>query len=214
MTMTTDLLRLLTWFSPAFPTGAFGYSHGLETALREGRVRNADELRAWIEGLIERGSGWNDAVLFAAAFRTSLEDRHELADLAVAMSPSLERRRESLDQGQAFLTAFRPWGQVAMDPAPYPVAAGGACALSNIDLPDALTAWLHGFAANLVAVAVRAMPMGQKDGVAVMAALEPTLTATAARAAASTLDDLGGCALASDICAMRHETLDGRLFIS
>lgn len=212
--MPTDLLRLLTWFSPAFPTGAFGYSHGLETALREGSVRDAEDLRAWIEGLIERGSGWNDAVLFAAAFRTSLEDRRDLADLAVAMSPSLERRRESLDQGQAFLTAFRPWDEITLDAAPYPVAAGCACAGSSISLPDALTAWLHGFAANLVAVAVRAMPMGQKDGVAVMAALEPLLAATAARAAASTLDDLGGCALASDICAMRHETLDGRLFIS
>lgn len=212
--MRTDLIRLLTWFSPAFPTGAFGYSHGLETALRDGRVRDADDLKAWIAGLVERGGGWNDAVLFAAAFRTSLDDRRELADLAVALSPSLERRRESLDQGRAFLVAFAPWGEVDLDPAPYPVAAGSACAMAEVELADALTAWLHGFAANLVAVAVRAMPMGQKDGVAVMAALEPILTAAAARAAASTLDDLGGCALVSDICAMRHETLDGRLFVS
>ena len=35
--MTTDsqLLRLMTWLSPAFPVGAFGYSHGLENAIRE-----------------------------------------------------------------------------------------------------------------------------------------------------------------------------------
>jgi urease accessory protein len=34
--MTTDsrqLLLLLTWMSPAFPTGAFAYSHGLEWAI-------------------------------------------------------------------------------------------------------------------------------------------------------------------------------------
>ena len=37
-TMTTDtpgphLLALLTWLSPAFPTGAYAYSHGLEWAV-------------------------------------------------------------------------------------------------------------------------------------------------------------------------------------
>jgi urease accessory protein len=35
---------------------------------------------------------------------------------------------------------------------------------------------------------------------------------TASRAADSTLDDLGSATLNSDIAAMRHETLDGRLF--
>lgn len=212
--MTTDVLRLLTWFSPAFPTGAFGYSHGLETAIREGRVRHADDLQVWIANLVQQGSGWNDAVLFAAAFRATADDLREVADLAAALSTSLERRRETLDQGEAFLAAVHPWADLNLSPAPYPVAAGGACGICDVDLPDALAAWLHAFAANLVAVAIRAVPLGQRDGVAVMAALEPVLAATAARAAASTLDDLGGCAIASDICAMRHETLDGRLFIS
>jgi urease accessory protein len=44
--------------------------------------------------------------------------------------------------------------------------------------------------------------------------LEPVILAAAARAAASTLDDLGSSALSSDIAAMRHETLGVRLFIS
>ncbi|HEV7384050.1 MAG TPA: urease accessory UreF family protein, partial [Phenylobacterium sp.] len=77
-----------------------------------------------------------------------------------------------------------------------------------------LTAWLHAFAANLVSVAVRAVPLGQTAGVAVIAELEPVILTVAARAAASTLDDLGSSALLSDIAAMRHETLGVRLFIS
>ena len=59
------LLRLLTWLSPAFPVGAFGYPHGLETAVRDGAVSDATTLPAWIAGLIEHGSGWTDAVLAA-----------------------------------------------------------------------------------------------------------------------------------------------------
>ena len=73
-------------------------------------------------------------------------------------------------------------------------------------------AWLHAFAANLVSVAVRAVPLGQSDALQVIAALEPVIIRTAARAAESTLDDLGSATLNSDIAAMRHETLDGRLF--
>src|ERR1700761_8006838 len=90
-------LRLLTWFSPAFPTGAFGYSHGLETAIREGLVADATDLTAWIEGLVEQGSGWTDVVMFRAAWGAKCTDKlAELSELAAALAPALERLRESL----------------------------------------------------------------------------------------------------------------------
>ena len=215
MTVTTDahLLRLLTWLSPAFPVGAFGYSHGLETVIREGVVQDAQTLSAWVAGLIEQGSGWTDAVLFRAAWAADAQGLAEVAELAEALTPSLERRRETLGQGEAFLIAARAWGPTPLTGAvAYPVAVGAVAA--DIPVETALTAWLHAFAANLVSVAVRAVPLGQTDGVAVIAGLEPIILATAARAAVSTLDDLGSAALLSDIAAMRHETLDVRLFIS
>ena len=218
-TMPTELLRLLTWLSPAFPVGAFSYSHGLETAIRSGTVRDADTLSAWISGLLEHGGGWTDAVLFKAAWaavsagdRADLDDLVELAD---ALPVSLERRRETLSQGEAFLAAAQAWGPTPVEGAvAYPVAVGAVCGATGVPLDPALTAWLHAFAANLVSVAVRIVPLGQVAGVAVIAGLEPIIIATAARAAASTLDDLGSAAILSDIAAMRHETLDGRLFIS
>jgi len=239
------LLRLLTWFSPAFPTGAFGFSHGLETAIRDGRAGDVERLSGWIADLLEFGSGWTDAVLFklawAAQSGSDPADLAELAELGAALAPSLERRRETLQLGQAFLKAVGPWlaasrigegeGSRSCDfpappgagasqaaegaqLAPYPVAAGWACAAAGVPLSPALAAFLHAFAANLVSVATRAVPLGQTAGVAVMAALEPLVAKTAARAVSAEPDDLGGCALLSDIAAMRHETLPGRLFLS
>jgi len=219
--MPTDpaLLRLLTWLSPAFPVGAFSYSHGLETAIRAETVRDGETLIAWISGLVEHGGGWTDAVLFAAAWAAASEgddaSLEEVRALAEALPVSLERHRETLGQGEAFLSAVSAWGPPLLAGAvAYPVAVGSVCAASGIPLPPALAAWLHAFAANLVSVAVRIVPLGQVAGVAAIAALEPVLMATAARAAASSLDDLGSAALVSDIAAMRHETLDVRLFIS
>jgi urease accessory protein len=197
--------------------GAFSYSHGLETAIREGLVTDAGALSAWIAGLVEHGSGWADVVLFKAAHEAVGNDATlaEVAELAEALAPSLERRRESLGQGEAFLIAVRAWGAQPLGGAvAYPVAVGAVCGAAGIALEAGLTAWLHAFAANLVSVAVRAIPIGQTDGVAVIAELEPIILATAAQAAKSTLDDLGSAGILSDIAAMRHETLGVRLFIS
>lgn len=204
-------IRLLTWLSPAFPVGAFGYSHGLETAIRDGRITDAGTLADWLSALITHGSGWADAVLLAAAHRGE-----DAAELAAALAPSLERQLETLDQGEAFLIAVaKAWPHPDLPrSAPYPVAVGTAARLHGLPLEDTLTAWLHAFAANLVGVAVRAVPIGQSEGVTAIAALEPVIAAAAARAAVSTLDDLGACALISDITAMRHETLQPRLFLS
>jgi len=212
------LLRLLTWLSPAFPVGAFGYSHGLETAIREGAVTDARSLTQWIAALLEHGSGWTDAVLARAAWTAVTAEDHaaldEIAELGEALSPSLERRRETMAQGEAFLTAVAAWQPPPIIRAPYCVAVGAAAGAAGIPLEPALTAWLHAFAANLTSVAVRAIPLGQSDAVAVIASLEALILRTAARACVSTLDDLGSGAVVSDIAAMRHETLKGRLFIS
>lgn len=210
------LLRLLTWLSPAFPVGSFGYSHGLETAIREGAVTDARTLTGWIAGLLEHGSGWTDAVLAKAAWTAVTAEDYaaldEIVELAEALAPSLERRRETLAQGEAFLTAVAAWNPPPIIRAPYPVALGAAAGSAFLPLGPALTAWLHAFAANLVSVAVRAVPLGQSDALQVIAALEPVILKVASRAAESTLDDLGSATLNSDIAAMRHETLDGRLF--
>lgn len=220
MTMPIEarLLRLLTWLSPAFPVGAFGYSHGLETAIRDGEVRDAESLSAWIAALLECGGAWSDAVLLKAAWTAATaEDAaglDDISELAEALAPSLERRRETLSQGKAFLEAVSAWNPPPLAEAAYPVALGATAGAAGVPLEPALTAWLHAFASNLVSVAVRAIPLGQSDAVAVVAGLEHAILRTAARAAASSLDDLGTCALRSDIASMRHETLDGRLFIS
>lgn len=218
MTDPAALLRLLTWLSPAFPVGMFGWSHGLEQAIADGTVSNGDDLIDWINGLVEFGSGWTDAVLLAEAHAAARDPGRlqDVADLAAALAPSAERLAETLGQGAAFLKAVRAWPDAApaVDPAPWPIAVGAACGLAGIAIEDAATATLHAFATNLVSVALRAIPLGQTEGVRVMAAVEPVVLAAAARAARSTLDDLGSAALLSDIAAMRHETLQPRLFLS
>jgi urease accessory protein len=224
---TLSLSRLLVWFSPAFPIGAFAFSHGLEWAIEAGDIRDRASLEAWLAGLLRQGSGWSDAALFAAAYRAAERgDRkrlREAAELAVALQPSKERRLEATMQGDAFVKAVETaWPnaglallQAAVEP-PHAlaIAAGAASAGAQVPREDALRAFLTGFCQNLVSAAVRLAPIGQSDGLRVLAALEPAIATVAERAARSSLRDVGGLAFGSDIASMRHETQMTRLFRS
>ena len=95
-----------------------------------------------------------------------------------------------------------------------PVAVATACAGHAIPLAPALAAYLHAQAATLISAGVRLIPLGQTDGQRILAALEPVVAATAARALATPLDELGGAAFRADIASMRHETQYTRLFRS
>jgi urease accessory protein len=69
-TILTDqdgLYRLTAWTSPAFPTGAFSYSHGLEWAVEAGRVTGEADMRGWIEHCLANGVGRTDGALLAAS---------------------------------------------------------------------------------------------------------------------------------------------------
>jgi len=216
------LLRLMSWLSPTFPVGAFAYSHGLEQAVHDALIHDRSSLVLWLGDLLARGSGWNDAVLLAEAWRkfSAGDDAADVAELARAMSGSRERHMETDLQGAAFGAAMADWkGDVerGVEPsaaAPYPIAVAGAAAAQDIPLEATLAAYLHAFTSNLVQAALRLVPLGQRDGVMAMAALEATLLDVARRAASSSLDDLGSATLMSEIAAMKHETLYSRVFRS
>jgi urease accessory protein len=221
------LYRLQAWLSPGYPVGAFSFSCGLEWAIEAGDIVDAASLQRWITVILSDGGGFCDAVFFSHAHR-AIEQGDDtalaaVAELALAFAPSKERHLETTAQGGAFLAATRAaWPCAALDrlasvaPGPwaYPVAVGAAAAGHGIPLAPALAAYLHAVAANLISAGVRLIPLGQTDGQRVLAALEPVVAAAAARAQATTLDEVGSAAFRADLASLRHETQYTRLFRS
>jgi urease accessory protein len=213
----TNGLKLLAWLSPAFPTGAFAYSHGLEWAVGTGDVHDETSLRDWLTDVLQHGAGRSDTILLRHAHRAAadLDTLQEIADIARATASGRERHMEALAQGQAFALAAAPWHMPPVpDQAPYAVAVGALAGAHGIAEDETAAAYLQAFAANLISAAVRLVPLGQNAGLRVLAALEAAILATAMETASGTLDDIGGCAFRSDIAAMRHETQYTRLFRS
>jgi urease accessory protein len=221
------LYRLMAWLSPAFPVGAFSYSSGLEWAIEAGDIVDKESLQRWLVVIVAEGGTFCDAVIFASAHRAIANNNdvslRDTAELAAALSPTKERHLETTSQGRAFIEAVgAAWPCPALDrlaaawdgPVAYPVAVAVTAAGHGVPLVPALHAFLHAAAANLISAGVRLIPLGQTDGQRVLAALEPAIAATAARAMTAHLDDIGSATFRADIASMRHETQYTRLFRS
>ena len=226
--MPDPIYRLLAWLSPSYPIGAFSYSHGIETAVEEGLVKDRPTLVTWLESVLARGTGAVDGALFAMAWRAAAaQDWHAfdaVAERAAAWRGTSEMALESRQQGGSFLSMTRvAWPHPALDTIhqrlageiSLPVAVALAAAAHAIALERALEAYLQAFVANLISAAVRSVPLGQSDGQIALASLEGAVLNAAANAVAVTsLDEVGACTPLLDWCSMRHETQYTRLFRS
>jgi urease accessory protein len=222
------LYRLLAWLSPAYPIGAFSYSHGVETAVEEGLVRDRASLVAWLDSVLRRGTGAVDGALFAAGWRAAVAADwpafDAIAERATAWRGTSEMALESRQQGGSFLSITRTaWPHAALDDVhrrldgelALPVAVALAAAVHGIALEQALAGYLHAFTANLISAALRAVPLGQTDGQIALAALEASVNqATRAAIAIDSLDEVGTATPLLDWCSLRHETQYTRLFRS
>jgi urease accessory protein len=221
-----ELHRLLAWSSPAYPTGGFSYSHGLEWAVESAAVRTLEDVIDYVETVLSRGGGWVDAVLFAHTWRSlsSPGALDELAHRAAAFRSSAETALESRQQGSAFLDVTRKaWPHPALDafarrngsaPVAHAFAVALACAAHGIELLSSLYCYLHSVAANLVSAGARLVPLGQTQAQIAIARLAPAIAQVCERAVQCPLEDLGTSAPLLELCSLRHETQYTRLFRS
>jgi urease accessory protein len=220
------LLRLMTWLSPAFPVGAYAYSHGLEYAVERELVSDEASLQRWIEGAIAFGAGRVDGAFFADAWRavTARDEAAlgEVAERAAAMRGTCELALESTQQGEAFLKTLRDTAPSealarfanAVPIHAYPTAVAIAAAISQIPLRPALLAYTQAFAANLVSAGVRLIPLGQLAGQRVIDKLRPAIVAATEAALKQRSKDVGSAAAMIDWTSIKHETQYTRLFRS
>jgi urease accessory protein len=224
------LLRLQSWLSPAFPSGSYSYSHGIEWAVEAGYIDDRETFVNWLESDLRYGSGRNEAIFFIEAWRSAADNDlvklFEIAELACAFRGTSEFALESSQQGMGCLwTLRRVWPDELLDqlsellskqnlsPA-LAVVHGVASAKQGLPANLALPAFLQSYVANLVTAGVRLVPLGQTDGQRAIASLEQVVLAATDEAMGATVDDLGSAAFMVDLASMRHETQYTRLFRS
>jgi len=217
---TQNMMRLLAWLSPVFPTGGFAYSSGLEAAQKTGLVIDETSLLDWLETQIEFGSLRHDCVFLMEAWRNVDvgQSNENVAQLAEALAGSAERHLEISAQGQAFVEGLKAWDDMASSDFPKPhilcVCVGYAAGYAQIDAHSTLIIFAQSQVSNLLQVAIRLSLIGQSGAARILAQLETRLSALVSAMMETTLDDLGTTTINAEIMAMKHQYMPSRMFRS
>lgn len=221
------LIELMRLASPALPVGGFSYSEALEAAIEQARVADEAQAAAWLQDqlhlVLARGELPVVAQAYKAWQRGDLARVAELNDWVLRTREARELAQQTLQMGRSLVEwmrqRLRPPGAVAeaaaLRPGPsWPVAFALAAAYSSAPLREALLAFGVGWVENMVAAAIKAVPLGQIAGQRLLDALNAELPA--AVDGALLLPDSRRQAFAPmlAILSSRHETQYSRLFRS
>jgi urease accessory protein len=223
----TSLVALLRLADSAFPSGAFSQSFGLESAVAAERVRDESTLYAWLEAYLVDAWATLDGAALVLATRDGVAAR-ELDTVVTAATHAGECRRANARMTGAILDAFAAMGLggARLDAYASDVRAGharGVPALAfGLAYAELGVAWRDAFVAcasatltSLAAAGTRAIPLGQRATARVLWGLrDATARALAEAERVAEPADLAAQALAQEIDALTHRSLDGRLFAS
>jgi urease accessory protein len=222
-----SLAGLLRLADSAFPSGAFSQSFGLESAVAADRVCDEATLYAWLEGYLVDAWATLDGAALVLALRDGFAAR-ELDAVVTAATHADECRRANARITRAILDTFAAMGlgDARLDAYATDLHAGRANGVPTLAFGLAYAAlgvaWRDAFVAcasatltSLAAAGTRAIPLGQRATARVLWRLRDAIDRALAEAErVFEPADLAAQALAQEIDALAHRSLDGRLFAS
>ncbi len=222
----TGLLALLQLASPSLPVGAYSYSQGLEAALADRLPADPQSIGAWIRDHLELVVARNEAPVLARLRRAWVaDDRQAVArwnEFFLASRESAELRAETLQMGHSAARLLAQLGTadakklefLAGLPPTFPASFALGVVAWNVPERAALLGYLWAWAENQVLAALKAAPVGQAAGQAMLRELAACIPECAAHAGAVADDDIAGFAPGLALASCRHETLANRIFRS
>ncbi|MBT9304263.1 urease accessory protein UreF [Pseudomonas sp. TAE6080] len=218
------LLRLA---SPQLPIGGYSYSQGLEMAVENARVSDADSARRWIsDQLLLNLARFEAPLLLAHCQAAAAQDWPRLRQLCEEHRASRETRelfQESRQMGyslQQLLNGLPELDEAARDflaatREPH-LALGWALAARawTISPDDALAAWLWSWLENQLAVLMKTLPLGQQAAQRLTSELLPLLQQAQQDASQRDPHHFGSAAFGLSLACMAHERQYSRLFRS
>ena len=225
-----SFLSLLQFADGLFPAGAYAHSFGLEYYVQCSEVRDAAGVEEFLRAYLEGSAAPADAVALLCAARAG-----KAGDLAacIALDEKLdaiktvsEMRDASRQMGRQtlrvanhlsshhFLTEFGEAVGKDTTPGHHPVVFGIVGGVMRWPPKEMAGAYLYSTSAALVGAALRLMPLGQLAGQRILWNIRPLIAKLASDVQDKTQADIWTFAPALEIAAMRHASLDARLFRS
>ena len=224
MATNLSLLRLLQLVSPNLPIGMYSYSQGLERAVHDGWVSNAEQTGDWLRGLLQHGLCKVDAPLLSRLYHawqaSDMEAIEHWSQTLACCRETAELRAEDKQTGQALARLLvnldMPDAKAWQKRPDATLATLFALAATrwNIEKTDAITGYLWGWLENQVLGAIKLVPLGQVAGQQLLQSLARELPAQVEQALQLTDDEIGGSCFGLALASSRHEMQYSRLFRS
>jgi len=218
-----QLLRLLQLASPTLPVGAYAYSQGMEHAIEQKWLTDAESTQEWIIGVLQHNMVYVDLPIFSRLYSTLSDHQAEAFEYwnqyLLASRESRELQNEDLHLGNALIQLLANLGiELASARIDYPTSFAAAFALAsvhwNIELGDAAAALLWSWADNQVAAAIKLVPLGQTAGQCILVKCMEKIPRAISKALAMEDGEIGFSSPALAIGSAHHETQYSRLFRS
>jgi urease accessory protein len=218
-----SLLQLIWLASPALPVGGFSYSEGLESAIEWAGIGTEQRAADWLADQLHLCLARADLAVVAQAVPAWRSSDHSriaaLNDWVFQTRESAEFLLQTEQMGRSFVEWLKlHHGDAAQLfdqlPASYPVAFAFAASRTEASTHDACLAFAFGWAENMTAAAVKAVPLGQSAGQRMLARLAAEIPTAVRHALTLSDDDRQAYAPMLAVLSSRHEIQYSRLFRS
>jgi urease accessory protein len=222
----TDLLWLMQLASPALPVGGFSYSESLEAAVEHGLVNDEASAQAWLLDQLHLVQSRSELPVVAQAMTAwQQQDVPRLTQLnqwVLQTRETFENRLQSEQMGRSLLDWLRNHTDVdeervhicqGLTPT-WPMVFALALTAREVQPRDGLLTSAFAWAENMVQAAIKSVPLGQRSGQRILAALSADISAAVDHALSLNDDQRQAFSPRLAILSARHETQYSRLFRS
>lgn len=222
----SDLLWLMQLASPALPVGGFSYSEGLEAAVEHGLVHDEASAQSWLLDQLHLSQSRSELPVVAQAM--SAWQTHDVPRLKqlnqwlLQTRETHELRLQTEQMGRSLLDWLRNHTDVDPDrhdtcqqlPPTWPLVFALALTTRPVQVRDGLLASAFAWAENMVQAAIKSVPLGQRSGQRMLAALSADIPSAVDHAMAVNDEQRQSFSPRLAILSARHETQYSRLFRS
>lgn len=221
------LQRILQLCSANLPVGGFSFSQGLEFAIEEQWINDAESTQQWITCNLLQGIANTDLAilkqLYCALIEGDLTRFIENNQLLIACRESAELRLSDVAMGKALVRLIKQLDSIdsdvftvhlAIKEISFVSAFALVAYLCKLDLLDAQSGFCWTYIDNQVAAATKLVPLGQTQAQNMLFALSEQTESAIDIANGLTIEEVGASLPRLAMASAWHETQYTRLFRS
>ncbi len=224
------LLSIMQICDSNFPVGSFNHSFGMETYLRDGVITDSETLKSWLLSFLKYQFIYNDGfamkIVYEALDKNDTDKIWEIDRKITVQTGAKETRDGGKLVGQRMIKTYLELYDIPLlkeyekrvrkklsfgHPS---IATAILMHHLEISMKESIIYYMYSSISTLIQNGVRAIPLGQKDGLLLMKYFFPIFENLVEKIDNLSEDDFGLTVPAIEISQINHEELTFRLFMS